>query len=85
MLTFLSLLLTDHTSGNSSLDTLLALLQAEGAKIEEETEVNGITTPLSVKGWPNVSCGISLNTVSCRSCFYFHCGPEGLSIYGLLI
>ncbi|XP_029572443.1 vacuolar protein sorting-associated protein 37B [Salmo trutta] len=28
----------DHTSGNSSLDTLLALLQAEGAKIEEETE-----------------------------------------------
>uniref|UniRef100_A0A4W5PCM5 VPS37B subunit of ESCRT-I n=1 Tax=Hucho hucho TaxID=62062 RepID=A0A4W5PCM5_9TELE len=28
----------DHSSGNSSLDTLLALLQAEGAKIEEETE-----------------------------------------------
>ncbi|XP_013870165.1 VPS37B subunit of ESCRT-I a [Austrofundulus limnaeus] len=28
----------DHKSGNSSLDTLLALLQAEGAKIEEETE-----------------------------------------------
>ncbi|XP_062410667.1 VPS37B subunit of ESCRT-I b [Sardina pilchardus] len=28
----------DHNSGNSSLDTLLALLQAEGAKIEEETE-----------------------------------------------
>ncbi|XP_038841565.1 vacuolar protein sorting-associated protein 37B-like [Salvelinus namaycush] len=28
----------DHTSGNSSLETLLALLQAEGAKIEEETE-----------------------------------------------
>uniref|UniRef100_A0A4W5PI82 VPS37B subunit of ESCRT-I n=1 Tax=Hucho hucho TaxID=62062 RepID=A0A4W5PI82_9TELE len=28
----------DHTSGNSSLDTLLALLQTEGAKIEEETE-----------------------------------------------
>ncbi|XP_064827280.1 vacuolar protein sorting-associated protein 37B-like [Oncorhynchus masou masou] len=28
----------DHTLGNSSLDTLLALLQAEGAKIEEETE-----------------------------------------------
>ncbi|XP_020330014.2 vacuolar protein sorting-associated protein 37B [Oncorhynchus kisutch] len=28
----------DHTPGNSSLDTLLALLQAEGAKIEEETE-----------------------------------------------
>ncbi|CAL8262473.1 unnamed protein product [Boreogadus saida] len=28
----------DHTSGNTSLDTLLALLQAEGAKIEEETE-----------------------------------------------
>lgn len=32
-------LFTDQTSGNSSLDTLLALLQAEGAKIEEETEV----------------------------------------------
>ncbi|XP_045063932.1 vacuolar protein sorting-associated protein 37B-like [Coregonus clupeaformis] len=28
----------DHGSGNSSLDILLALLQAEGAKIEEETE-----------------------------------------------
>ncbi|XP_066507132.1 VPS37B subunit of ESCRT-I b [Hoplias malabaricus] len=28
----------DHHSGKSSLDTLLALLQAEGAKIEEETE-----------------------------------------------
>ncbi|XP_029367539.1 VPS37B subunit of ESCRT-I a [Echeneis naucrates] len=28
----------DHQSGSSSLDTLLALLQAEGAKIEEETE-----------------------------------------------
>ncbi|XP_076125611.1 VPS37B subunit of ESCRT-I a [Alosa pseudoharengus] len=28
----------DDLSGNSSLDTLLALLQAEGAKIEEETE-----------------------------------------------
>ncbi|XP_038137921.1 VPS37B subunit of ESCRT-I a [Cyprinodon tularosa] len=28
----------DHKSGNSSLDTLLALLQTEGAKIEEETE-----------------------------------------------
>ncbi|XP_056144289.1 VPS37B subunit of ESCRT-I a [Lampris incognitus] len=28
----------DHKSGNTSLDTLLALLQAEGAKIEEETE-----------------------------------------------
>ncbi|XP_028851964.1 VPS37B subunit of ESCRT-I a [Denticeps clupeoides] len=28
----------DQNSGNSSLDTLLALLQAEGAKIEEETE-----------------------------------------------
>ncbi|KAI5091304.1 VPS37B subunit of ESCRT-I a isoform X1 [Silurus meridionalis] len=28
----------DHMSGNTSLDTLLALLQAEGAKIEEETE-----------------------------------------------
>nr|XP_029508913.1 vacuolar protein sorting-associated protein 37B-like [Oncorhynchus nerka] len=30
--------LSDHGSGNSSLDILLALLQAEGAKIEEETE-----------------------------------------------
>lgn len=28
----------DHKSGNTSLDILLALLQAEGAKIEEETE-----------------------------------------------
>ncbi|XP_047238377.1 VPS37B subunit of ESCRT-I a [Girardinichthys multiradiatus] len=28
----------DHKSGTTSLDTLLALLQAEGAKIEEETE-----------------------------------------------
>ncbi|XP_036385798.1 VPS37B subunit of ESCRT-I b [Megalops cyprinoides] len=28
----------DQNSGSSSLDTLLALLQAEGAKIEEETE-----------------------------------------------
>ncbi|XP_029109003.1 vacuolar protein sorting-associated protein 37B-like [Scleropages formosus] len=29
----------DHETGNLSLDTLLALLQAEGAKIEEETEI----------------------------------------------
>ncbi|XP_034547879.1 VPS37B subunit of ESCRT-I a [Notolabrus celidotus] len=28
----------DHKSGNTSLDTLLALLQAEGAQIEEDTE-----------------------------------------------
>ncbi|KAM4578957.1 VPS37B subunit of ESCRT-I a [Fundulus diaphanus] len=28
----------DHKSGSTSLDTLLALLQTEGAKIEEETE-----------------------------------------------
>ncbi|KAJ8005866.1 hypothetical protein DPEC_G00122360 [Dallia pectoralis] len=28
----------DHRSGSNSLDTMLALLQAEGAKIEEETE-----------------------------------------------
>ncbi|XP_041644028.1 VPS37B subunit of ESCRT-I a [Cheilinus undulatus] len=28
----------DHKSGNTSLETLLALLQAEGAKIEEDTE-----------------------------------------------
>ncbi|KAM7017890.1 VPS37B subunit of ESCRT-I a [Tautogolabrus adspersus] len=28
----------DHQSGNTSLDTLLALLQAEGAQIEEDTE-----------------------------------------------
>lgn len=33
------LLITDHMSGSTPLDTLLALLQAEGAKIEEETEV----------------------------------------------
>ncbi|XP_026996440.1 VPS37B subunit of ESCRT-I a [Tachysurus fulvidraco] len=30
--------LLDHKSGDTSLDTLLALLQTEGAKIEEETE-----------------------------------------------
>ncbi|KAM6987062.1 VPS37B subunit of ESCRT-I b [Aplochiton taeniatus] len=29
----------DYSSGNSSLDIMLALLQAEGAKIEEETEI----------------------------------------------
>ena len=33
----------DHNSGNSSLDTLLALLQTEGAMIEEETEVSSQT------------------------------------------
>lgn len=36
---FSLIFLSDHGSGNSSLDILLALLQAEGAKIEEETEV----------------------------------------------
>lgn len=36
----LSCYFTDHKSGNTSLDTLLALLQTEGAKIEEETEVS---------------------------------------------
>ncbi|XP_043094199.1 vacuolar protein sorting-associated protein 37B-like [Puntigrus tetrazona] len=35
---FLFCPLTDDRSGNTPLDTLLALLQAEGAKIEEETE-----------------------------------------------
>uniref|UniRef100_A0A674AX97 VPS37B subunit of ESCRT-I n=1 Tax=Salmo trutta TaxID=8032 RepID=A0A674AX97_SALTR len=35
---FSLIFLSDHGSGNSSLDILLALLQAEGAKIEEETE-----------------------------------------------
>lgn len=35
----MSFFLLDHMSGNTPLDTLLALLQAEGAKIEEETEV----------------------------------------------
>lgn len=35
----------DHKSGNTSLDTLLALLQAEGAKIEEETEVSVVSAP----------------------------------------
>lgn len=31
--------LTDRQSSNASLETLLALLQTEGAKIEEDTEV----------------------------------------------
>lgn len=31
--------ITDRQSSNASLETLLALLQAEGAKIEEDTEV----------------------------------------------
>ena len=30
---------TDRQSSNASLETLLALLQTEGAKIEEDTEV----------------------------------------------
>lgn len=53
----LSCYLTDHKSGNTSLDTLLALLQAEGAKIEEETEVSIIllspwmTLYISVSNW----------------------------------
>lgn len=33
------LLFPDKQSNNASLETLLALLQAEGAKIEEDTEV----------------------------------------------
>lgn len=33
------LLLPDKQSSSASLETLLALLQAEGAKIEEDTEV----------------------------------------------
>lgn len=39
--------LTDDRSGNTPLDTLLALLQAEGAKIEEETEVTSLPQSLS--------------------------------------
>lgn len=35
------LLLPDKQSSSASLETLLALLQAEGAKIEEDTEVTG--------------------------------------------
>lgn len=31
--------ITDRQSSNASLETLLALLQTEGAKIEEDTEV----------------------------------------------
>lgn len=41
----LSCYFTDHKSGNTSLDTLLALLQTEGAKIEEETEVSVVRAP----------------------------------------
>lgn len=37
---------SDHNSGKSSLDTLLALLQAEGAKIEEETEVKSVSASI---------------------------------------
>lgn len=41
----------DRQSSNASLETLLALLQTEGAKIEEDTEVmtelpNSATSPL---------------------------------------
>lgn len=42
---FFFCLSTDHKSGNTSLDTLLALLQTEGAKIEEETEVSSVSAP----------------------------------------
>ena len=42
------LLLPDKQSSSASLETLLALLQAEGAKIEEDTEVN----PASPAGRP---------------------------------
>lgn len=41
----LSCYFADSKSGNTSLDILLALLQAEGAKIEEETEVSIILLP----------------------------------------
>lgn len=37
------LLLPDKQSNSASLETLLALLQAEGAKIEEDTEVRPST------------------------------------------
>ncbi|KAK1892792.1 Vacuolar protein sorting-associated protein 37B [Dissostichus eleginoides] len=43
---------TDHTSGNTSLDILLALLQAEGAKIEEETEVSVISSSMMTPCFP---------------------------------
>lgn len=39
------LLLPDKQSSNASLETLLALLQAEGAKIEEDTEVKPAKAP----------------------------------------
>lgn len=39
------LLLPDKQSSSASLETLLALLQAEGAKIEEDTEVRRARAP----------------------------------------
>lgn len=39
------LLLPDKQSSSASLETLLALLQAEGAKIEEDTEVKLAKAP----------------------------------------
>jgi len=43
---------TDHMAGNTSLDVLLALLQTEGAKIEEETEVR--TSWWTCDGYPPI-------------------------------
>lgn len=46
------LLLPDKQSSSASLETLLALLQAEGAKIEEDTEVK----PGKAPGPPGMLC-----------------------------
>lgn len=45
-------LLPDKQSSSASLETLLALLQAEGAKIEEDTEVK----PGKAPGPPGMLC-----------------------------
>jgi hypothetical protein len=47
------LLLPDQQSNSASLETLLALLQAEGAKIEEDTEVR----LASLGGMPRIHLG----------------------------
>lgn len=73
---FLSLLLTDHTPGNSSLDTLLALLQAEGAKIEEETEVSSMKISL-LRAHTHIQCPAFP--------VFFICTLTQGAYYGLLI
>lgn len=66
--------LADQQSSSASLETLLALLQAEGAKIEEDTEVrpSGLQVPKDVLPGSRSPWAVSKPRGLVSSCRHLH-------------